>query len=85
MSVTKINLPEKAHIRVDWKGYPEERTVETVNRVKTYFSEKYSGYVSNSRLSRINPDQDGSPEKFFNGTLGLYTDSIVFGSVFLYL
>lgn len=41
MSVTKINLPEKAHIRVDWKGYPEERTVETVNRVKTYFSEKY--------------------------------------------
>ena len=47
---------------------------------ETYFSEKYSGYVSNSRLSRINPDQDGSPEKFFNGTLGLYTDSIVFGS-----
>ena len=52
---------------------------------ETYFSEKYSGYVSNSRLSRINPDQDGSPEKFFNGTLGLYTDSIAFGSVFLYL
>ena len=45
-----------------------------------YFSEKYSGYVSNSRLSRINPDQDGSPEKFFNQTLGIYTDSIVFGS-----
>lgn len=41
ISVTKINLPEKANIRVDWKGYPEERTVETVNRVKTYFSEKY--------------------------------------------
>lgn len=38
----KINLPEKAQIRVDWKGYPEERTLESVNRVKTYFSEKYS-------------------------------------------
>lgn len=47
---------------------------------EVYFSEKYSGYVSNSRLSRINPDQDGSPEKFFNQTLGIYTDSIVFGS-----
>ena len=45
-----------------------------------YFSEKYSGYVSNSRLSRINPEQDGSPEKFFNESLSLYTDSIVFGS-----
>ena len=45
-----------------------------------YFSEKYSGYVSNSRLSRINPDQDGSPEKFFNQSLSLYTDSILFGS-----
>lgn len=45
-----------------------------------YFSEKYSGYVSNSRLSRINPDQNGSPAKFFNQTLGIYTDSIVFGS-----
>ena len=36
----KISLPEKAHIRIDWKGYPEERTLETVNTVKTYFSEK---------------------------------------------
>ena len=50
-----------------------------------YFSEKYSGYVSNSRLSRINPEQEGSPEKFFNESLSLYTDSIAFGSVFLYL
>jgi DNA repair exonuclease SbcCD ATPase subunit len=40
--VKKINLPEKAQIRIDWKGYPEERTLESVNRVKTYFSEKYN-------------------------------------------
>jgi DNA repair exonuclease SbcCD ATPase subunit len=38
----KIILPEKAQIRIDWKGYPEERTLETVNTVKTYFSEKYN-------------------------------------------
>ena len=33
----------------------------------TYFSEKYSGYVSNSRLGLINPRQDGSPDLFFAG------------------
>ena len=38
----KIKLPEKAQIRIDWKGYPEERTLESVNRVKTYFSEKHN-------------------------------------------
>lgn len=32
-----------------------------------YFSEKYSGYVSNSRLGLINPRQEGSPDKFFAG------------------
>jgi hypothetical protein len=32
-----------------------------------YFSEKYSGYVSNSRLGLLNPRQEGSPEKFFAG------------------
>lgn len=32
-----------------------------------YFSEKYSKYVSNSRLGLINPKQNGSPEKFFTG------------------
>ena len=32
-----------------------------------YFSEKYSGYVSNSRLGLLNPKQEGTPEKFFAG------------------
>ena len=31
---------------------------------EVYFSEKYSGYVSNSRLGLLNPKQDGSPAKF---------------------
>lgn len=47
---------------------------------KVYFSEKYSDYVSNSRLSLINPDQDGSPDKFFNERPQLYLDSLVLGS-----
>lgn len=47
-----------------------------------YFSKKFGGYISNSRLSLINPEQGGSPEKFISG-LGqnaIYSDSLVFGS-----
>lgn len=49
---------------------------------EVYFSEEYSDYVSNSRLGLINPDQDGSPEKFFAGFAGnkTYSDSFIFGS-----
>ena len=36
-----VSVPSKAQIRVDWQDYPENRTIESVNRVKTYFSEKY--------------------------------------------
>ena len=45
-----------------------------------YFSKKYSNYISNSRLGLINPSQDGSPEKFFNGVDDAFSDSLVFGS-----
>jgi hypothetical protein len=39
----------------------------TLNKIpdEVYFSEKYSKYVSNSRLSKLNPRQGGSPEQFF--------------------
>jgi len=40
-TLTKVHVPEKAHIRVDWEDYPENRTVESKNRVKSYFSKKY--------------------------------------------
>jgi hypothetical protein len=36
-----VDVPSKAQIRVDWQDYPENRTIDSVNRVKTYFSEKY--------------------------------------------
>lgn len=47
-----------------------------------YFSKKYGNYVSNSRLSLINPDQDGCPKDFFEGLSkhNIYSDSLVFGS-----
>lgn len=46
----------------------------------TYFSKKYSDYISNSRLGLLNSKQGGSPEAFFKGTSGIYSDSIVIGS-----
>lgn len=48
----------------------------------TYFSNKYGNYISNSRLSKINPDQDGSPVEFFDkwGKTKLSTTSLEFGS-----
>lgn len=45
-----------------------------------YFSEKYSNYISNSRLGLINPSQDGSPEKFFDGFKPIYSSSLDVGS-----
>lgn len=47
-----------------------------------YFSEKYSSYISNSRLSLLNPNQDNDPKAFFEG-LGKhnkYSDALIFGS-----
>lgn len=32
-----------------------------------YFSERYNHYISNSRLGLLNPKQEGTPEKFFDG------------------
>lgn len=47
-----------------------------------YFSEKWAGYISNSKLALINPDQDGSPQIYKEGLSkhSKYSDSLVFGS-----
>lgn len=47
-----------------------------------YFSAKYSGYISNSRLSLIDPKEGGSPEAFFEGLSkhNKYSDALIFGS-----
>ena len=45
-----------------------------------YFSERYSNYISNSRLSLINPEQGGCPEDFFVTRPIQRSDSLRFGS-----
>lgn len=47
-----------------------------------YFSKKYSDYISNSRLSLINPNQDNDPKAFFEGLSkhSKYSDALIFGS-----
>lgn len=45
-----------------------------------YFSEKYSNYISNSRLGLINPEQGGSSESFFSGFRPIYSSSLDIGT-----
>lgn len=47
-----------------------------------YFSEKYSDYISNSRLSKINPEQDGSIQIFLDGLQAhrIFNTSLELGS-----
>lgn len=45
-----------------------------------YFSSKYKNYISNSRLGLINPLQDGSPQKFFEGFKPIYSSSLDIGT-----
>lgn len=44
-----------------------------------YFSDKYSEYISNSKLKLINPNQDGSPSKYKQGFNGETTTSLSIG------
>lgn len=45
-----------------------------------YFSDKYKNYISNSKLSLINPAEGGSYEKFISGFNTDYSDSMELGS-----
>ena len=45
-----------------------------------YFGKFFHKFVSNSRLSLLNPLQDGTPDKFFNGQEHSFNDSFFFGS-----
>ena len=58
--------------------------MESVFREKisdeVYFSPKYSGYISNSRLKLINPDQGGCPSLYQKGFSNNKTQSLYLGS-----
>ena len=45
-----------------------------------YFSSEYRDYISNSRLGLLNPDEDGSSEKYNSGFSNTYSDSFELGS-----
>ena len=45
-----------------------------------YFSENYRQYISNSKLSLINPDEGGSVEKYNAGFQERFSDSFELGS-----
>lgn len=47
---------------------------------EVYFSEKYSNYISNSRLKLIDPDEGGCPADFFEKKPVQRSDSLRFGS-----
>ena len=47
---------------------------------KEYFSDKYKEYISNSRLSLINPDEGGSLEHYLTGYSENYSSSFELGS-----
>lgn len=61
------------------KVLPETLTMKKIPD-EIYFSKEYADYVSNSRLGLINPEQGGSPEKFFKKMGNIYSDSILLGS-----
>lgn len=46
----------------------------------TYFSEQYRGYISNSRLTLLNPKQGGNPDMFFEGFKSSFNPSFALGS-----
>jgi hypothetical protein len=45
-----------------------------------YFSEKYKEYISNSKLSMLNPEENGSFENLFTGFDATYSDSFALGT-----
>ena len=49
---------------------------------KEYFSQKFSDYISNSRMSLINPAQGGNPQMYFEGLSknNKFSSSLAFGS-----
>jgi len=66
---------------VTLKPLTETIKVENISDA-VYFSKAYNKYISNSRLKLINPDEGGTPSKFFEGLSNnkIYSDALIFGS-----
>ena len=73
---------------MDKVNFRDFRIIPDINSVRkeeidddTYFSSKYSGYISNSRLKWINPKEGGNPE-LFKAPPKLKTTSLTIGRKF---
>lgn len=56
-------------------------SIERINMTdEEYFSDKYKDWISNSKLSLINPEQNGSPKKFKEGIKQSFNSSFDLGS-----
>ena len=65
----------------NYKIIPKPETIRLLDiSDEEYFGKNYRKYISNSKLSLINPHQEGSAEKFFRGFESLFSDSLYFGS-----
>lgn len=47
-----------------------------------YFSSAYKRFTSNSKLKNINPQQDGSPQQYFEGGFCKKSSSLNLGKTF---
>jgi len=69
---------------VDFNQFKVELIKDSIERInmsdEEYFSEKYKNYISNSKLSLINPEQDGSPKKFKEGIKQEFNSSFDLGT-----
>ena len=52
-----INVPKNGFIRVDWQDYPENRTLETINRNKNPFKRYQSMLQLTNYYNVIHPSQ----------------------------
>jgi len=69
---------------MDLSKYKIQFLIETVRKEdisdEVYFSDKYKKYSSNSKLSYINPMQEGSPQKYKEGLKSGFNSSFDLGS-----
>lgn len=64
----------------DIKITPLYNTARMLDVGDKEYHTRYFDYISNSRLSLINPEQGGTPEKFFGIMPQIYSDNILLGS-----
>jgi hypothetical protein len=70
--------------QVKWSDFKIIPLTDTARKEEisdeVYFSKSYSDYISNSRLKLINPDQEGSMQKYRDKEFQESSQSLMIGS-----